>query len=148
MIYKDIPYSEISIIKNLWEKNRKYHEDLSEDFGYIYSGLVFEERMIPFSLFDNANIKITVAENLIDKNIVGYCISTIKGNEGETQSLHVAKDVRGLGIGKCLMNNHINWMKNQGCKNIVLTVSFDNKNTIDFYKFLGFKENTIEMRMK
>jgi len=30
LIIKDIPYSMVSIIKDLWEKNRIYHEDISE----------------------------------------------------------------------------------------------------------------------
>ena len=147
MIYRDIPYSQISIIKELWERNRKYHENLSDSFGFLYSDLMFEDRMIPFSLFDNVNIKITVSENTENNEILGYCISTIKGNEGETQSLHVSNDVRRLGIGRHLMNIHIEWMRSKGCKNIIITVAFENKNTIDFYRCLGFKENTIEMRL-
>lgn len=148
MIYRDIPYSRISIVKDLWEKNRSYHENLSEDFGYIYTNIVFEERITHLDMFDNDQIKITVAENLSTKEIVGYCISTIKENEGETQSLHVEENKRGLGIGKNLMYSHLEWMKNKGCTNIIITVAFENKNTIGFYKTLGFKENTIEMRLK
>jgi len=39
-------------------------------------------------------------------------------------------------------------MKNNGCTNITITVAFENENTIEFYRTLGFKENTIEMRLK
>lgn len=148
MIYRDIPYSQISIIKDLWEKNRSYHENLSENFGYIYINIVFEERIKHLDMFDNAHIKITVAENISTKEIVGYCISTTKGNDGETQSLHVDENNRGLGIGKNLMNSHLEWMRKKGCTNIIITVAYENKNTIEFYKTLGFKENTIEMRLK
>jgi len=144
--YKDIPFSRIADIKNLWERNRKYHENLSENFGHIYSGVVFEERMEPFGVFSEESIKITLAENGEGEKL-GYCISTIEGSKGETQSLHVAEEARDQGIGKKLMNSHIEWLKNNGCINILVTVSFENTNTVNFYKSLGFKEYTMEMRL-
>lgn len=144
---RDILYSEILIIKNLWEKNRCYHEKLSKNFGDMYSNLVFEDRMKAFKIFDKDHIKITIAENLSNKEILGYCISTFVDVKGETHSLHVCEDSRSLGIGKSLMKNHIQWMKDNGCINITIIVSFENENTIEFYKTLGFKENTIQMQL-
>lgn len=144
---RDIPFSEISIIKGLWEKNREYHENISEHFGDLYEDLVFEERMNYFSSFDGQHLKITAAEDS-DNNILGYAISAFEGNEGCIHSLHVAESYRGSGIGKKLMNSHIDWLQNNGCKDISITVAVENLNTIEFYKNLGFKENTIEMRLK
>lgn len=144
IFYRDIQYSQISVIKNLWEKNRVYHENLSKYFGDNYSNIIFEDRIKHFSNFDSNHIKITIAENS-ENQIIGYCISTIDGIAAETHSLHVAEDARGLGIGKNLMNRHIEWMKNNSCTNITLTVAYENSNTISFYNSLGFKENTIEM---
>jgi len=146
--YRDVPYSQISVIKDLWDRNRKYHEDLSKHFGSIYSNLVFEDRMKPFGQFDKEHIKITIAENSHDKKIIGYCISTYEGSEGETQTLHVAEEARGTGIGKNLMNSHLKWMKDSGCTAVNITVAFENSNTIEFYRSLGFRENTIEMRLE
>ena len=146
--YRDIQFSEVSIINELWEKNREYHENISEYFGYLYADLVFEERINPFSSFDKEHIKITVAEDSDNKILLGYSISTFEGNEGCIHSLHVSENVRGLGIGKKLMNNHISWLQKNGCKNISITVAVENVNTIEFYKNLGFKGNTIEMRLK
>jgi ribosomal protein S18 acetylase RimI-like enzyme len=143
---RDIPFSEISKIKGLWEKNRQYHENISEYFGDLYRDLVFEERMSPFSSFDKEHIKITTAKD--SDKILGYAISTFEGNEGCIHSLHVAEDVRGLGIGKKLMDAHIDWLQKNGCKDISITVAVENVNTIEFYKNLGFKENTIEMKLK
>lgn len=142
--YRDIQYSQISVIKDIWDKNRKYHENLSKYFGDIYANIIFEDRIKHLSNYDSSHIKITIAENS-DKQILGYCISTIDGITSETQSLHVVEDVRGLGIGKYLMSSHIEWMKNNRCTNITLKVAFENSNTINFYNSLGYKENTIEM---
>lgn len=145
--YRDIPFSEVSIINELWKKNREYHENISEYFGDLYKDLVFEERLNAFSSFDKEHIKITVAEDS-DKKTLGYSISAFEGNEGCIHSLHVAEKVRGSGIGKKLMNNHISWLQKNGCKNISITVAVENVKIIEFYKSLGFKENTIEMRLK
>lgn len=46
------------------------------------------------------------------------------------------------------MNRHMEWLKDNGCKIITITVSYENNNTIEFYKTLGFKPNTLEMRLK
>ncbi|HBV68240.1 MAG TPA: hypothetical protein DEF04_08695, partial [Clostridiales bacterium] len=96
--------------------------------------------------FGEECIKITLAENE-EGGMLGYCISTVMGGEGETQSLHVSEEARGQGIGNKLMNSHIEWLKNKGCTNISITVSFENTKTVNFYKSLGFKENTMEMRL-
>lgn len=146
--YRDIPFSQILIIKDLWEMNRKYHENLSESFGNLYSGLIFEERINSFSNFDKDHIKITLAENSDNGKLLGYCISTFKGIEGQPQTLHVLEDIRGTGIGRNLMNRHVEWLKNNGCEIITITVSYENNNTIEFYETLGFKPNTLEMRLK
>lgn len=146
--YRDIKFNEISIIKELWERNRKYHENISENFGSLYSNLIFEDRINSFSSFDENHIKITIAENKDDGKLLGYCISTFEGSRGEPQTLHVLKDARGNGIGRKLMEDHLKWLKVNGCSEITITVSYENYNTIEFYKSLGFSPNTIEMRMK
>lgn len=146
--YRDIPFSQVPVIKELWDKNRKYHEDLSEFFGDLYSNMIFEERITSFADYDKNHIKITLAENSHDGTLVGYCISTFEGIEGCTQTLHVLEDVRGTGIGRNLMNQHIEWLKNNGCEIISITVSYENNTTIMFYESLGFRPNTLEMRLK
>lgn len=146
--YKDITFNEVSIIKDLWDKNRKYHENISEYFGNLYSDMIFEERINSFSIFDKEHIKITIAEDSDNGILLGYCISTYEGIKGEPQTLHVLEDARGKGIGKKLMDEHLKWLKCNGCEEITITVSYENNNTIEFYKTLGFKPNTLEMRLK
>lgn len=144
-IIKDITFSQVSLIKDLWEKNRKYHENISEYFGFLYTDLIFEERISSFGMFDNEHIKISIAES--NGKLSGYCISTFEGTTGETHTLHVDASERGSGIGRKLMEEHISWMKKNGCKDINITVSVENTNTIEFYKTLGFQSNTLEMKL-
>ncbi len=142
----DISYAEIEVIKELWEKNRKYHENISEYFKELCHSFNFEERMKPFSMYDSETMKITVAR--IGNEYVGYCISTITNGKGELDSLHVNEIHRGKGIGKKLVSKHIQWMKENKCKAIGVTVSQENESTIQFYRKLGFYPYTLYMLQK
>lgn len=142
----DVSYDEIEVIKELWEMNRQYHENTSEYFKELYHSINFEERMRAFSAFDSNTMKITVAK--IGDEYVGYCISTITNGKGELDSLHVKETNRGKGVGKKLASKHIEWMKENKCKVIGVTVSQENETTIHFYKKLGFYPNTLYMQQK
>lgn len=146
--YKDISFEEVSVIKDVWERNRVYHQNISKFFSDLYFDIVFEDRIKGFGDYEEGNIKITLAENEEDKNLLGYCISTMEGERGEPQTLHVIEEARGNGIGCELMKRHMKWLKENGCKSIKIEVSYENHNTIKFYEELGFRPNTIEMRLK
>ena len=141
----DISYDEIELIKNLWEKNRQYHEDTSEYFGELYRFTNFDERIKAFSKFDNETMKITVIKS--NGKYAGYCISTIINGKGELDSLHIDESYRGKGMGKKLVTKHIDWMKEKNCKVIGVTVSQENESTIKFYKKLGLYPNTLYMQL-
>lgn len=143
---KDITYENIEIIRELWEKNRLYHEKISEYFKDAYSSISFNERMKSLSKINRDMTKITVAKS--NDKILGYCISTIENETGELQSLHVEEKSRANGIGNQLATKHIEWMKGMNCKAIGVTVSQENELTIAFYRKLGFYPNTLYMQQK
>jgi ribosomal protein S18 acetylase RimI-like enzyme len=140
----DISFDKIGVIKNLWEKNRQYHEVSSEYFSETYRSMCFDERIKVFGEFDKDMLKITVAKD--NDEYIGYCISTIVERKGELESLHVDESKRGIGIGKELTVTHLEWMKENNCKVIGVTVSQENESTINFYKKLGFYPNTLCMQ--
>lgn len=142
----DISYEEIEAIRDLWEKNRQYHEKSSEYFKDLYRSINFDQRTEAFSRLNEDTIKITVAKN--ENEYIGYCISTIIDNKGEVESVHVDETKRGQGIGKKLVTKHIEWMREKNCKVIGVTVSQENDSTIWFYKKLGFYPNTLYMQQK
>lgn len=79
MKYQDIGFEEISLIKNVWEKNRDYHRDISEHFSNDYVGLCFEERMQFLGDIDKENVKITIAEKIMKYlDIVFLVVKQIK----------------------------------------------------------------------
>lgn len=142
----DISFDEIEIIKNLWEKNRQYHENSSEYFKDSYRSISFNDRIGAFSVFNSDAIKISVAKS--NDEYIGYCISTVIDGRGELDSLHVDEANRGNGVGKKLVMQHLEWMNEKNCNVIGVTVSQENEATISFYKKLGFYPNTLYMQQK
>lgn len=142
----DISYDNVNIIKELWEKNRKYHENISEFFGDSYRDIDFESRIKGFEALDEDSMKITVARD--DDRLIGYCISTAVNGKGEVESIHVDENARGGGVGRQLVESHLGWMKDKGCTVIGVTVSQENEPTIGFYRKLGFYPNTMYMQQK
>ena len=78
----------INLIKDLWEKNRIFHQNKTNNFSYQYSNLNFDERMN--NIFNSKNIKYYKISAIINKNnIIGYCLSIIQGSLGELCTLFV-----------------------------------------------------------
>jgi len=140
----DITYEELQLIRDLWEKNRIYHEKNSEFFGELYQSVNFEERMKAFGELPKEMLKITVIKS--DDDYIGYCMSTIVNGKGELESMHVDEGSRGQGLGEALGIKHVQWMKEMKCNVIGVTVSQENEATIRFYKKIGFRPNTLYMQ--
>ena len=104
-VYKDIPISEIALIKPLWEKLNQLHLRRSIYFKDHYETFTFDKRMASFQDKDQNDLKITVV--LIADQIKGYCMSSISNNMGEIDSLYLEEDTRGTGIGKKLVEVHL-----------------------------------------
>lgn len=139
--YYDLSINQIDLIKNLWIKNKDYHSNISDYFRDNYGSLDFKGRFD--SLSSKTDYKITVAET--NNNIIGYIISIINGKQGEHLSFHVLESARGKGIGKSLLKQHIEWLQQSGVEQIEISVSYENQNTINFYKANGFKPDVLKM---
>lgn len=61
--------------------------------------------------------------------------------------MFVAEKHRGKGVNQDLINQLIEWSKQQGMTSVSLTVFGENKSAIRAYKKLGFREQLIEMRL-
>ena len=141
----DIPRSEISRIADLWELNRRHHEEITPCFKEKYRGKRFEDRMASLTDCPEEDLRISLVEE--DGRAVGYCLSRMDGDRGELETLHVEASARGRGYGKALINRHIAWMKESGCKTIGVTVLADNVDTVEIYKRLGFHPDTMYMEL-
>ncbi|MFA8343470.1 MAG: GNAT family N-acetyltransferase [Rhodothermaceae bacterium] len=145
MNYRDISPSEISIIEELWNRNKEYHIQIEKVFKELYTSITFEKRMKAILEKENP-LKITIAEE--DDKIYGYCISQKEGDVGEVVSLHVLDGQRGKGVGKELTVQHIDWLKENNCKEIGLYVAAGNDKTIKFYEQLGLCSKLTYMQLK
>ena len=142
----DISPEEVEVIRELWEKNRLYHEKCSLHFKELYGSISFDDRIGGFKELNNENIKITVAQE--EERYIGYCISRVTEEGGELESLHVDKKNRGMGVGKKLSTEHIRWMKEKECRSIRVRVAHENDMAISFYRELGFYPNTLDLQLK
>lgn len=146
IILTAIQLDEIDMIRHLWERNRLHHVAVSEHFSEEYVNIRFEDRMKPLMALPENELKITVAH--MDDELCGYCISTARDGSGELVSLHVLESLRGHGVGKLLTEEHLNWLKEIGCKEISVQVAVENAPTLGFYQSMGFCSNYLTMQLK
>ena len=110
----------------------------------MYRFICFDDKIQAFRGLNKNALKITVARSSGEQ--IGYCISTIHEGHGEIASLYVAESSRGSGVGRKIVFEHINWLKENKCKVIGVAVSQENEQAIHFYKNLGFFPNTLFMQ--
>ena len=87
-------------------------------------------------LIDSGAIFKIVKEN--DK-IIGFTEYLIDSDRVFLSKLYVHKDYRHKGIGKLMLNECIEYAKENNLNKIYLTVNKGNKPTIDVYNHIGFK---------
>jgi len=98
----------------------------NESFEYPYRENIFY-------YFLNSN-KFLVAE--VEGKVVGYIISSIRGDEGLIISIAVLPSHRRKGIGKALMEKSIELLETDV---VMLTLREHNRAALNFYNKLGFK---------
>ena len=71
------------------------------------------------------------------KKVVGYCLVMKKEPHNKLQVLYVLPDYQGLGVGKKLAKQGIEWLGTE--RDVALEVVSYNTDSIEFYKRLGFE---------
>lgn len=146
LAYKDIMEEKIDCVKDLWEKNRLYHKENSNDFSTDYDALSFNERMKV--LFNKSKMrKITIVENE-EKQVVAYCMSIISETKSsEIATLYVDENYRRAGIGKKLLQLHIKWFEENNIIDVGVEVLHNNFSAISLYENIGLRKDTMKMRI-
>lgn len=142
---KEIDIDKINCLKSLWNELNNIHKQQSRYFKEHYKNFTFEDRFSKFFKYESNNIKIDVIKD--KEKYVGYCISTIKDNYGELDSLFVASKYRKYGYGQKLGERSISWLKNNNCQKIVVSVAEGNESVLDFYKKLGFYPRMTKLQL-
>lgn len=80
---------------------------------------------------------------ILNNEIVGFIIYEYIYDRIELDYIYVDKEKRGIGIANILMNQMINFAKENNLKNITLEVNKNNEVAISLYKKYGFTEVAI-----
>ena len=146
MEIKAVDKSEIHIIKHLWEALNEIHLKDSIHFKDHFKKFTFEERCKGFVTMAPEKIQISV---LFDEGKpVGYCISAVKGNRGEIESLFIEKEYRKMGYGNDLVERGIAWLKSKSCEIIEVSVASGHESVFGFYEDFGFYPRMTTLRLK
>ncbi len=75
-----------------------------------------------------------------NNEIIGFVLFRIASDESEILTIAVLKEFRKQGVGSDLLKNTINYIKNNGVKNLFLEVREDDISAVNFYIKNGAKE--------
>lgn len=89
----------------------------------------------------------------LDEKIVGYLIGEINASRSdripsdiaELESMFVADEMRGMGVGTKLCRAFEDWCKSKGIERMRVIVSTENKGAINFYRKNGYADYDLIM---
>jgi ribosomal protein S18 acetylase RimI-like enzyme len=127
-------------IRFLWQSLNQYHLDLSPCFKQDYVETNFEKRKAFFlKKAESAELRVDIAVDAVTKQNVAYCVSSIDEEKtGEIESIFVASNYRGLGIGDSLVRRVLAWMDEKGTISKIVEVAAGNEQAFGFYSRYGF----------
>lgn len=88
----------------------------------------------------------------VEDGIVGYLAGSINARSycttrcGEIDNIFVDQEFRNFGIGTVLVENFLQYCKDQGIRQVKVTAYFANSQAIDFYKNSGFSEYELTLK--
>ena len=146
--YKILAKDKLAEIKPLWEELNLIHLDDSVYFKEHYAAFSFEKRSAGWLNLPEERFHLLIAATK-ESGPVGYCVSTIDTTgKGEIDSLFVRSVFRQQGIGKTLSEKSLEWLQENRCNPIRLTVSYGHESVFGFYQRLGFYPRLITLELK
>jgi ribosomal protein S18 acetylase RimI-like enzyme len=127
-------------IRFLWEQLNQYMVKCSVGFKRHYLSMTFGKRKC--ELLEKAahgEMRVDIAVDKQSNQKVGYCVSGLdEAKTGEIESIFVAEDYRGLGVGGTLMQKALAWMDEKAAEKKVVAVGVGNEHAFGFYSRYGF----------
>lgn len=129
------------------KEHKEFDKSLNLEWTYSEGKKYFEDRIVKKDGF------VEVAE--VKGKIIAYICGGIsernfyrkKAKYAELENMFVEESFRGVGIGTKLTKNFINWCKDNKIDYISVTASAQNKQTVDFYRKLDFKDYSLTLEM-
>ncbi len=133
-------------IQELWEKLNELHLKDSFHFKEHYKSFTFKERCLKFMAVPDDKLRI---ETIQDSDLcIGYCIASITDTVGEIDSIYVESAFRKYGLGSCLVDNSIQWLKNNHCQKIMVSVAAGHESVFEFYQKFNFYPRVTYLQLK
>ncbi|HEY1685113.1 MAG TPA: GNAT family N-acetyltransferase [Tepidisphaeraceae bacterium] len=128
----------------LWNELRDHHAQLAPRWAATLARS-FEQRRIELVNKGSGGILVVLAEQ--DGRDIGYGVSTIVSDgSGEIDSVYVAADWRGSGVGAAIMQKTMEWFASKSVRAITVDVIEGNEAAKKFYEGFGFGLRTMRMR--
>ena len=130
------------------KENKEYDNSLDLEWTYHKGKKYFKDRIIKKRGF------VEVVE--VNGGIIGYLCGGIskrlfyrkKAKYADLENMLVEDSFRGSGIGTKLTEDFINWCVKNKVDHVSVTASTQNKQAIDFYRKIGFKDYNLTLEMK
>lgn len=92
----------------------------------------------------------------VSGEIVGYIAGRVNENidstetvlRGEIENIYVEEHTQGMGVGKSLVKNFVEWTASNNAQSMVVTAYYGNKQAIKFYEACGFSPFALKLEMK
>lgn len=130
---------EIELIRPLWEQLNLVHLEKSIYFKKKYKEFTFDKRMESIDKkAKDCNMKLDILFDSESGNYIGYCLSSIKEELGEIESIYIDRNYRKSGLGGKLMESALKWFESNNISNIQINVVYANDDALPFYERYGF----------
>ncbi len=139
----------IDQIRPLWEHLVLHHGKKSPYFKDFYETFTFEKRRADLLHKSNGGLlRVDIAKDRDTGKNIGYCVSTVKENEGEIDSIFIDHDYRSEGIGSAFMERALAWMDGQHTSVKRVAVAVGNEDAFGFYEKFGFLPRQVILEQK
>ncbi|MEE6248822.1 MAG: GNAT family N-acetyltransferase [Bdellovibrionota bacterium] len=116
--------------------------DYSEDQIQLWSAVNYDEGIWQNSVLREHHLVLEV-----DGEIMGFCHSCVQlDGTGEIRELYLSKQIAGKGYGREIIEQSLDYLKNESCKKILINSTITAK---AFYEKIGFqceREKTVKVR--
>jgi len=115
--------------------NRAYNESFAEHYHYTSSTLDDARALANGPGFRADGVMLAYR----DERCVGFCRGELHQDRGEVGSLGVAREARGIGLGRALLRWGVRWVETATPLPVTLMVDGENENALALYRSEGFE---------
>jgi ribosomal protein S18 acetylase RimI-like enzyme len=136
-------------ISPLWHELRRHHAELAPQWraGLLATTFAGRKAELLAKSAGGGDMLVLLAAIGGAADPVGYCVCTVTApRDGEVDSLFVAPDHRGRGVGRVLMSAAMDWLRARSPGSIAVEVMACNAAAIRLYESYCFHARTVRMR--